>query len=99
MLIDHNSNYLLDLRPGHDYVICEFVENPRFTLKGNRERPIMMIGQDIGLVAYRAFWQQRHYEHDRAQTFYKLFKDLAPKKFGEMHLVRIVGSRHKLEDL
>lgn len=92
------SNYLLNLN-ANDYIICEFVENPRFTLKGNRERPIMMIGQDIGLVAYRAFWQQRALEHDRAQVFYTLFKDLPPKKFGDMQLVCITGNRCKFEDL
>lgn len=92
------SNYLLNLN-ANDYIVCEFVENPRFTLKGNRERPIMMIGQDIGLVAYRPFWQQRALEHDRAQIFYTLFKDLPAKKFGDMHLVCITGNRCKFEDL
>lgn len=93
------SNYLLNLKPGSDYVICEFIENPRFTLKGNRERPIMMIGQDIGVVAFRAFWQQRSLEFDRAQVFYTLFKDLSPKKFGEMNFVAITGGRCKIEEL
>lgn len=93
------STYLLNLEPNKDYVICEFVENPRFTLKGNRERPILMIGQDIGVVAFRAFWQQRSLEFDRAQVFYTLFKDLAPKKFGEMHLVTLGGSRVRVEEL
>lgn len=92
------SNYLLNLQPG-DQVLCEFVENPRFTLKGNRERPIMMIAQDVGLIAFRPFWQQRHLEHDRAQVFYTLFKDLAPKKFGDMHLVCLTGNKCKVEDL
>lgn len=92
------SNYLLNLN-ANDFIICEFVENPRFTLKGNRERPIMMISQDIGIVAYRPFWQQRALEHDRAQIFYTLFKDLPPKKFGDMQLVCITGNRCKFEDL
>lgn len=92
------SSYLLNLE-SNDFIICEFVENPRFTLKGNRERPIMMIGQDVGLLAFRAFWQQRGLEHDRAQMFYTLFKDLSPKKFGELQLVCLVGNRCKIEDL
>jgi len=91
------SNYLLGLQTG-DQVICEFVENPRFTLKGNRERPIMMIGQDVGLIAFRAFWQQRSLEYDRAQIFYTLFKDLSPKKFGDMQLVCLTGNRCKIEE-
>lgn len=92
------SNYLLNLN-SNDYIVCEFVENPRFTLKGNRERPIMMIGQDIGVVAFRPFWQQRSFEHDRAQIFYTMFKDLAPKKFGDMQLVCLTGNKCKVEDL
>lgn len=92
------SRYLLELKP-QDQVLCEFIENPLFTLKGNRERPIMMIGQDVGVVAFRAFWQQRGLEHDRAQIFYSLFKDLSPKKFGDMQLVCVTGSRCKVEDL
>lgn len=92
------SNYLLNLNP-NDYIVCEFVENPRFTLKGNRERPIMMIGQDIGVVAFRPFWQQRSFEHDRAQIFYTMFKDLAAKKFGDMQLVCLTGNKCKIEDL
>lgn len=92
------SNYLLGMGQ-NEHVICEFVENPRFTLKGNRERPIMMIGQDVGMFAYRAFWQQRAVEQDRAQLFYTLFKDLSPKKFGDMQLVCVTGNRCKLEDL
>lgn len=92
------SSYLLSLNV-NDYIVCEFVENPRFTLKGNRERPIMMIGQDVGVIAYRPFWQQRALEHDRAQIFYTLFKDLSPKKFGDMQLVCITGNRCKIEDL
>lgn len=91
------SNYLLGLNP-NDMIMCEFVENPRFTLKGNRERPIMMIGQEIGLVAFRPFWQQRSLEHDRAQMFYTLFKDLSPKKFGDMHLVCLTGGKCKFEE-
>lgn len=92
------SNYLLNLNT-NDHLICEFVENPRFTLKGNRERPILMIGQDVGVVAFRPFWQQRCLEHDRAQIFYTLFKDLAPKKFGDMRLVCLTGNRCKIEEL
>lgn len=92
------SNHLLNLQAG-DHIVCEFVENPRFTLKGNRERPIIMIGQDIGVVAFRPFWQQRSLEYDRAQVFYTLFKDLMPKKFGEMQLVCLTGSKCKIEDL
>lgn len=92
------SNYLLNLR-ANDFIVCEFVENPRFTLKGNRERPIMMIGQDVGVFAFRTFWQQRILEHDRAQVFYTLFKDLSPKKFGDMQLVCLSGNKCKFEDL
>lgn len=92
------SNYLLNLKH-NDHIVCEFVENPRFTLKGNRERPIMMIGQAIGTLAFRAFWQQRALEHDRAQMFYTLFKDLSPKKFGDLHLVNLTGNKCKIEDL
>lgn len=92
------STYLLNLNP-NEHIVCEFVENPRFTLKGNRERPIMMIGQDIGVVAFRPFWQQRSFEHDRAQVFYTMFKDLAAKKFGDMQLVCLTGSKCKIEDL
>lgn len=92
------STYLLNLQ-ANDCILCEFVENPRFTLKGNRERPIMMIGQDVGLIAFKPFWQQRAYEHDRAQIFYTLFKDLKRKKFGDMHLVCLIGSKCKIEDL
>lgn len=92
------SNYLLNVAP-NEYIICEFVENPRFTLKGNRERPIMMIGQAIGTLAFRAFWQQRALEQDRAQMFYTLFKDLSPKKFGDLHLVNLTGNKCKIEEL
>lgn len=92
------SSYLLNLST-NDHIVCEFVENPRFTLKGNRERPIMMIGQDVGLIAFRPFWQQRNLEHDRAQVFYTLFKDLSPKKFGEMQLVCVTGHRCRIEEL
>lgn len=92
------SSYLLGLALG-EQVVCEFVENPRFTLKGNRERPLMMIGQDVGVVAFRPFWQQRAVEHDRAQVFYELFKDLIPKKFGEMQLVCLTGGKSRVEDL
>lgn len=92
------SNYLLNLNSS-EFIVCELVENPRFTLKGNRERPIMMIGQDVGLLAFRAFWQQRGSEHDRAQVFYSLFRDLPPKKFGEIQLVCLTGSQCKVEDL
>lgn len=92
------SNYLLNLNSS-DHIICEFVENPRFTLKGNRERPILMIGQDVGLIAFRAFWQQRGLEHDRAQMFYTLFRDLSPKKFGDLQLVCLTGNICKIEDL
>lgn len=92
------SNYLLNLQAG-DHILCEFVENPRFTLKGNRERPIMMIAQDVGLVAFRPFWQQRQLEHDRAQVFYSLFKDLSPKRFGDMQLVCLTGNKCKIEEL
>lgn len=92
------SNYLLNLNL-NDHVVCEFVENPRFTLKGNRERPIIMIGQDVGVIAFRPFWQQRTLEYDRAQVFYTLFKDLSPKRFGDMQLVCLTGSKCKLEDL
>ena len=92
------SNYLLNLNT-NDSIVCEFVENPRFTLKGNRERPIMMIGQDVGLIAFRPFWQQRNLEHDRAQIFYTLFKDLSPKKFGEMQLVCLTGHKSRIEEL
>lgn len=92
------SSYLLSLKPD-DHVVCEFVENPRFTLKGNRERPIMMIGQDVGIVAFKPFWQQRALEYDRAQIFYNMFKDLSPKKFGDMQMVCLTGSRCKVEDL
>lgn len=92
------SNYLLSLQL-NDLIICEFVENPRFTLKGNRERPIMMIGQDVGCIAFRPFWQQRALEHDRAQVFYTLFKDLKAKKFGDMQLVCLTGNKSRIEDL
>lgn len=92
------SNYLLNLK-AEDKIVCEFVENPRFTLKGNRERPIMMIGQDVGLIAFRPFWQQRNLEHDRAQVFYTLFRDLSPKKFGEMQLICITGHKCRIEEL
>jgi len=92
------STYLLNLN-SNDYIVCEFVENPRFTLKGNRERPIMMIGQDVGVIAFRPFWQQRALEHDRAQVFYTLFKDLSPKKFGDMQLFCLTGNKCRVEDL
>lgn len=92
------SSYLMSLQP-NDHIVCEFVENPRFTLKGNRERPIMMIGQDVGVIAFRPFWQQRALEHDRAQLFYDLFKDLPPKKFGDMQLILLSGNKCKVEDL
>lgn len=92
------SKYLLGLKEG-EHVVCEFVENPRFTLKGNRERPIMMVGQDVGVVAFRPFWQQRTLEHDRAQVFYTLFKDLKAKRFGDMHLVCLTGGKARVEDL
>lgn len=92
------SNYLLNLNSS-DQILCEFIENPRFTLKGNRERPIMMIGQDVGMIAFRAFLQQRHLEHDRAQVFYNMFKDLSPKKFGDMQLVCLTGHKSHIEEL
>jgi hypothetical protein len=92
------SNYLLNLN-SNDQILCEFIENPRFTLKGNRERPIMMIGQDVGLVAFRVFLQQRQLEHERAQVFYETFKDLSPKKFGDMQLVCLTGHKSRIEDL
>lgn len=92
------STYLINL-PINEHVICEFVENPRFTLKGNRERPTIMLGQDTGLLAFRTFWQQRNLEFDRAQIFYTMFKDLSPKHFGDMMIIIVTGGKTRLEEL